>query len=43
MIPPLDMLPDDAGERPCGLDVSDDLEEQLLPAASDVDNIESPF
>ena len=43
IIPVLDIVLEEVGERPCGLDASDDLEEQWLPGASDADNIESPF
>jgi len=39
MIPALE----EDGERPFGLDVSDDLEEQLLRLYSAADNIDSPF
>ena len=42
-MPVLDNALEDDGERPCGLDASDDLEEQWLPGVSDTDNIESPF
>jgi len=38
----MEMLLEDVGERPCGLEVSDDLDEQLLPGVSDADIIESP-
>ena len=39
----MDMLLADEGDRPWGLDVSDDLDEQLLPGVSDADIIESPL